>query len=314
MSEALSTPTAREPQRRGAPGLTWAIILISIGAIALLNNLKIINIYWLDLLQFWPVILILIGLDVLFGRRSLFGSLATAAVALVVVGGIVWFFGVLGTRLPNSASIVTEKFSKELGSAESVDANLKLGVGETALKALSGGKNVAEGTYTTNSSLKVSVAYETSGKTGNLTIAQSGSDKNINTLNNFVGDLNMSLTDAVPVDLTVEAGVGRITLDLTGINLRSLTVKGGVGSIDIILPDTGDFPVKVDVGVGSIDIRVSKTMAARVDYDGGLSSIDVPSRFNSAGKDQWETSDYDGAANRVLFQIKAGIGSVNITD
>jgi len=316
MSEEMpAAPTAtREPRRRGAPGLTWAIILISVGAVALLNNLNIVTISWIDLLQFWPVILILVGLDVLVGRRSLFGSVATAAIAVLVIGGLVWFVGVVGTRLPNAGPTVSRNFSQALGDVDAVAVTLKLGAGETSVKALSGSQNVVDGTYTTNSNLKLDVAYTTSGKTGRLVVSQVGTQNRVNTLGNYVGQLNMNLTDAVPVDLTIEAGVGQVTLDLTGINLKSLTVKGGVGELNLILPDRGDYPVKVEVGVGSIDIRIPRSLAARVDYKGGISNISVPKRFDAAGKGQWQTSDFTSAANRASFQLDSGIGSVDITE
>ncbi len=317
MSEELAptVSTDTEPRRRGAPGLTWAIILIAVGGVALLNNLKVINVNWVDLLNFWPVILILIGLDLVLGRRSLFGSLGMAAIAVVVIGGIVWFAGVAGSHLPLTGNTVTSRFSKELGSVDAVNVQLKLGAGDTTVTTLSGSQNVAEGSYTSDSRLKLNVDYDSSGSTGRLTISQTGTDNNFRFAgNNTLGELNVRLTDSVPVDLTVDAGVGEVTLDLTGIKLHSLTIKAGVGDINVILPASGDFTVNAKAGVGSLDIRVPKGLAARVDYHGGISSLDVPDRFSKVDGGRWETSGFAGAKDRVSLQIDSGIGSVDITE
>ncbi len=61
--------------RRG-PDLFWPIILIGAGVIFLLANLGIIpSNPWPLIWNLWPVILIVIGLDILLGRRSLLGGL-----------------------------------------------------------------------------------------------------------------------------------------------------------------------------------------------------------------------------------------------
>ncbi|HZY41209.1 MAG TPA: DUF5668 domain-containing protein, partial [Anaerolineae bacterium] len=76
--------------RRG-PDLFWPIILIGAGVIFLLANLGVITGNpWPIMVNLWPVILIVIGLDILFGRRSLLGGLVGAVLGLVLIAGLIF--------------------------------------------------------------------------------------------------------------------------------------------------------------------------------------------------------------------------------
>jgi hypothetical protein len=77
--------------RRQESNTLLALILITIGLIFLLNNFGILpwsiwNLLW----RFWPLILILIGLQIIFGR-NLAGRLLVALISLVLVAFILAF-------------------------------------------------------------------------------------------------------------------------------------------------------------------------------------------------------------------------------
>ncbi len=93
---------------RRSPGLFWPIIFIGGGVILLLSNLGYLVVNsWAMLWQLWPVLLIVIGLDVMFGRRGLWGSVISAFLALIVIAGVVALLfaaqsnpGILGAQSP----------------------------------------------------------------------------------------------------------------------------------------------------------------------------------------------------------------------
>ena len=69
------------PARRG--GLAGPILLIGFGLLLLLSNLGYISgSIWNILLRMWPVILIVAGIDLLIGRRSVWGSVLLIAIIL----------------------------------------------------------------------------------------------------------------------------------------------------------------------------------------------------------------------------------------
>ena len=74
-------------------GFVWPLILIFVGSIFLLNNLEILPWgIWDNLWKFWPIILVLIGFNMIFGESGL-GSFIVgiffAIVALLIVAMVV---------------------------------------------------------------------------------------------------------------------------------------------------------------------------------------------------------------------------------
>src|SRR5574341_311269 len=84
------SPEAPRNIRLRLPGLTWALILIALGVAFLLGNLGIINLSWWALAQYWPVALILLGLDLMVARRSAAGSLLVAGLSVAALIGVIW--------------------------------------------------------------------------------------------------------------------------------------------------------------------------------------------------------------------------------
>ena len=69
-----------QTQYRRAPSLIWPLVLITLGVLFLLQNLGYLPwAFWSVAWRFWPVILILVGIQLFFGRR------AWVAAGLVVV-------------------------------------------------------------------------------------------------------------------------------------------------------------------------------------------------------------------------------------
>jgi hypothetical protein len=68
----------------------WAITFITVGSLLLLNNLNLLpRTIWSELWKFWPVILILLGIQAIFGRSKL-GEFFVFIIGLALVGGILY--------------------------------------------------------------------------------------------------------------------------------------------------------------------------------------------------------------------------------
>ena len=65
-------------------------MLIGFGVLLLLSNLGVFpESGWAVLWRFWPVALVALGLDVLIGRRSLGGVIASGVLILISVGMLI---------------------------------------------------------------------------------------------------------------------------------------------------------------------------------------------------------------------------------
>jgi energy-converting hydrogenase Eha subunit A len=89
-AQAPAAAAPEEPRSRSASVL-WPTLLIAAGAVLLLTNLGYLpQISWDQLWRFWPVLLIAIGIDTLFSRRSLFGAIVGALLILALLGGVIY--------------------------------------------------------------------------------------------------------------------------------------------------------------------------------------------------------------------------------
>jgi len=92
----------RKYRRRNKPrSLLGAVIIIFIGIIFLLNNLGILPWeMWREFWKFWPILLILFGIEMIFGR-SRWAQIIVGIVVILFLLGIVWYFlSVQGVMAP----------------------------------------------------------------------------------------------------------------------------------------------------------------------------------------------------------------------
>jgi len=282
-----------------------------VGLAILLTNLGVVTINWQAVLSYWPVLLILFGLDFLLGR-SLLGSIAVALIGFAVVAGVIFWAGTQDVP-STSKGVVTEEFSPQaLSDIRELEVVLEIGAAETTVSALPGSSDYAfDGSYTAEDSLRVETDYRVRGSRGILGISQEG--RHVGSLTtSFVSKLDLRLTPSVPVDMVVNAGAGRVILDLSGVNLRSLSIDAGVGEMVITLPETGDYSVEINAGVGNLEIIIPETIAGQVNYEGALTTLNISSRFEKTGDNRWQTAGYARASDRATISLEAAVGSINI--
>jgi hypothetical protein len=322
----------------------WPIVLLGAGAIWLLSNLGYIQSIDLGLLfRLWPVILIIIGLDILFGRVAPWIS---AVLGLAVIAGLIAvliYAPSLGISRP--AQLNTEHLEEPVGGATSAIVDLRLSLESTDVFPLVSGQNLIEADmqHYGNGYLRVT------GETQKKVVLGSESNTSGNTWwwpfntgwDNDQG-WNVGLTDQIPLDLSVDGSLGSSEIDLTGLMLTDLNVNvsmgsmeitlpvsvsgyemdinGSAGSLEVTLPENTNLTVHLDGSAGSTSFTLPSNFALRVEVlDGGLGSVDLPSnlvRISGSGDAQegvWEVANFDTATYKITLIIShVGPGSINI--
>ena len=288
-----------EKGRRGYRSLFWPLVLIGIGVVALLGTMGVLSrANFVVLFRLWPVLLILVGLDIVFGRRSptIGALLGVGAVALIV--GLMLVGPSLGWG--EDLDVKTDRFSEPIGEATSARVSLDLSSGPTEITALSDSDDLidAELNYTGE------IEFEARGDR-DKTISLSERDADVFFFFDwFAGDdelrWDIGLSPQVPLDLAVDASSGSLELDLRALQLTGLNLDVGSGSVDGSLPaverrydarvdggsgacrldiaDGADVGLEIDVGSGSIDVETGADadLTMRADGGSGKLTIDVP--------------------------------------
>lgn len=250
------------PSRRGYRSLFWPIVLIGVGLIWLLSNLGLIGTVNLGLLlRLWPLILIVLGFDLLVGRRStllsaLVALVALAVVVVVLVAGPTW-------GLVRTPEVKTEQFSEPLGEAKSARITLDLAEAPTTIKALEDSHQLIDATLTHIGRI-VFTAQGTQEKTVSLHQEVDFNDWDWADLVGTEPRWEIGLSPRIPLALTLDGGSGASTVDLSALQLTALNADLGSGHSELQLPARPDQYI-ADLHSGSGHLEV--TVAPEADVD-----------------------------------------------
>jgi hypothetical protein len=290
-------------------------LLIGLGILFLLANLGVISFdFWRILIRFWPVLLIVAGLDLLFGRRAnwLGGVIALLLLAFVVLAA--YFTPVF--RVGGSAGPVeTQLIEQSARGVESANIRIDASISQLQIDAADADSdNLIEGSVRALPGENVISDYEVENDVARFVLESAGSS------GPFIwpffgsadrGQWDLRLNRDVPLRLTVSTGVGEAELTLEDLVLDDLDVNTGVGSTRVTLPDSGDFLADVEGGVGNLTIRVPQSLAVRIAVDAGLGGVSVRGDFVERD-DVYVSPDYDDARERAEVRVRGGVGSITI--
>jgi hypothetical protein len=222
---------------------------------------------------------------------------------------LILIFGFVYTACVSVGETEVETRTIDLGDVESALVDLDMGAGE--LEVHGGARELLDATFTYNvAQWKPQIDYDTSARQGVIKIRQ-GSTEGIP-----VGDTenrwDISLSEAIPIDLKIDMGAGQGVLDLKDIQLNSLDIDGGVGELKLDL--TGerdqDLDVNVDGGIGSATIYLPDNVGVKVYVNGGIGSVNASGLNKRNG---YYTNDIlDESDHMITIKISAGIGSIDL--
>lgn len=265
-------------EERGGPGqrsFFWPVVLIGVGLIWLLANLRVLPTPNVRLLiRLWPLVLIAIGLEVLIGRRS---PLISALIGFGVVGLAIALMALgsnLGIELSDELKTLT--FSEPLGSTESARIDLDLERYQTTVEALDKSDVLIGAELDTFTDVDFSVRGEREKTVSLRPVGDAGFDFGRAFTIPVDARWEIGLSPVTPLDLSVDVGSGSARLDLMGLELTGLRIVGGSGSMDLYVPAADSrYPVRVNGGSGSFDIEVEMGSDLEADFSVGSGSFDV---------------------------------------
>lgn len=301
------------------PSLVWPILFIGAGVYFLLVNLgHIAPISWEIVSRFWPVLLILVGLDILFGRRSLIGGLASSLLALLLVGGLLWLLIQSPEEIKKiewlnalNPAMKTQKLDVPLEQVKTADIDLSMGTGTQIVNALpETSLSLMEGKINYYGRLNYSV--EGTGDHRSIYLNSLNSD-NWLAFKIQATDWRISLHPDILYRIRLDTGSGRNKIDLSGLKIEQLELDTGSGRIDISLP-AGDYDAEMDIGSGQVEIYLPADAAAQVRLDQGSGRFRA-SGFNLVeGGDHdnaiWETESYSTSSQHINIDIDQGSGNI----
>ena len=303
--------------------LSWPLILIAIGLVFLLVNFGYIpGVTAVQLLNLWPLLLILAGVDIAIGRRWPLAALGidVAVIALglallttqpTVFSGPFFFdrdSGVVGQR----------DVSVERQSVTSLSLDINGGAGRFRV---SGGSTMLVEAHSPNEDLRLRRAeFDKSGEHADVRIDHNGNRR----AGGVMAEVETRVASDVPIDLELNGGAGEFFIDLSDMIVSSAELNVGAASLTLTLPrptpataapttkPAPEVRIEVNAGASSIIIDVPEGVEARVTTNGALLSLRSTNARLTVNDSSAETSGYASATARVTVRVTAGASSITI--
>ena len=307
--------------------IIWGVLLLFIGGVLLLDNFDVINFYWRNVWDFWPIFLIILGVNILFNKNnSQTGNIISLSILVIALSVLF----VKGQEEPtNKFWWSNGRHTIEIDGDEDNDTdNKKLSFSEPYIEAdsakktilnLSGGGTSFDLKGETDSLFaaevrkrngEFSLTKTTSDSVNTLTFKMQNNKKSYSFGNGTSVDVRLNTNPVYEMNLKM--GAGELKFDLADYKVRTLNFDGGAAELNIkfgaLLPITD---VNVKTGVADVKIEIPEGSGCRIKTKTGLSSKDFTG-FTKISEGVYETSNYQSAANKIFINFEGGISSFEV--
>jgi hypothetical protein len=306
--------------------LFWAIILISVGILFILNNLGIISFTWYTIWRLWPLIFILWGIAILPVRDI---------VKFTLLGGLMLVTALVISKLPdkspwplhfhhhgNSWNLDALDNDDESDTRNFKDQKLSVPFDSLAVKGILD-LDAAAGNFNLSDTTADFLSFSKTGDIGNyeLTSSDKAGTKDISlklTDSHSSGTVKENkvviLLNSKPSwTLNFNIGAADMNLDLSRFRIDTATFDAGASSMDIRLGDLNPVStLTFNAGASSIDIRIPKTAGCQVSSESFLVSKDFEG-FSKKGDHIYQTANFSTSKSKIYITIKTAVSSIDIS-
>lgn len=309
----------------------WGIILILLGGLFVLENLNLIDFYWSDLVDLWPVLLILWGVSILPVK----GGWKALISLLIIVGAIsytlqnkdgekIWRFDddtTVEFRIgdeddadwdeDNDEDMTSMEFQKE---QIPYDSNIT-----RAYLKFDGAAGVFK---IKDTSMVYLMDFQKKGNMGKYEIEPERKDSiyivdielsntTIRGRNNF-NEANIKLNKNPIWNIDLNLGAADARMDLTAFKIHKVEVDGGASNIDIKLGSNNPKTrVEVDAGASSFVLRIPRESGCQVQFETFLAGKDLDG-FVKESRKFYHTPDYKSSKHQIHVVVEAAVSSFTV--
>lgn len=311
--------------------IIWGILLLFIGGVLLLDNFGVIEFYWRNVWSFWPVFLIILGINILFNKNnSQTGNIISLGILLVTLS----FLFVKGQSRPehgfwwdkNSFRIDTDnedrENDREYSKLNYAQPFLASDSDKKTILNIRGGANTYELKGETDSlfaadvnenrkGMKFMLSKETTDSVNTLTFKMNGKSKGLYFgENGNTVDFYMNVLPTWEVNLFM--GAGKIDFDLAKYKVRTFNFDGGAADIDVKIGDLVPITdVNVQVGMADIKIEIPEGSGCRIKTKMGFSSKEFDG-FNKLENGTYETPNYKSSTKKIFINLDGGFSNFEV--
>jgi Domain of unknown function (DUF5668) len=319
-------------------------ILMLIGFLFLADNYNWFSFDWHTVFRLWPLAIIMLGINMIVGKRSsaatgLTIALIAICVPIAMLKGVKrdvedrfeWFRNDddhNNRSNEKSAENDSDMSEKKQNFSESMESSL-----ETATLHLAGGATkftigggtsdlISADAKMTGNFPEYALNKKVNGSNADLELkAKEGKDgegihfnmdENDDTNIDIKNQLDVKINEKPQWSLDIELGAGKADIDLSTLIVKKISLKTGVASTEIKLGDKADkTEVTVESGVAEVEISVPKGVGCRLETKDAALNMNDFDGFTKNGS-SYETANFQGSKKQIVISFKSGLSKLKV--
>lgn len=294
------------------------LFLVFLGALFLLINFGYLGWdIWLVFLEFWPLILIALGIRLIFRHNMVVQILVFL---LIFVFPFVYYLGFgSGTNIRyfphwfRSDNYSTYNWAED-NDGRSQEGRISLEIGAGSL--IMGGTDKFAEVNAEGAVRKPSVKVDRSGTKAEITVKQHSIIDRMPMIGkkSFTEEWRIGINRDIVWDLNLSTGAIKGEFNLQDIKFKKLDIDTGAGSLRFVFGDTGmTSDVDIDAGAGNITLVFPEKIGVRARLSTGLGNKNFtgPAAWEKDGE-TYTTGNYGEAPTKINIIVDHGAGNVNI--
>ncbi len=291
---------------------------------------------------FWPVLLILAGVAVLFNEKRSFYNPTTALLVAFAIPLAIYNFAADGVdeiksninkefhfdfdddnwdsyrdkRSGDSSVRVGDRIEQdfEVPLNDKIEkAKLKVGGGAAEFHLEEAKKGIFEAkTLLMSGTYKLS-DYQ-SDDVQDIEFEMKGHNRNFRLGDGELHNEVFLKLNKKPVwDIELGIGAGDLAFDLSSFKVEKMEIKTGAAAVDVKLGSLLDESrIEVESGVAKVKLAVPESVGCQIKMDGALNSKDFEG-FSKKDGSIYQTANFNEASRKIYIKVSSGLSSVTVT-
>ncbi|MBK0382147.1 hypothetical protein I5M32_04170 [Pedobacter sp. SD-b] len=314
-----------------ADKIFWGIIFVFVGGIFLLENFNVIDFSWGHIWRFWPLLLIISGVNIIFARSSSKISVIAMVVITVAALAFICYEGLNdGGKNRNHIGWV---FSDRDGNdwddshdpgrtdnvsnySEDFDAKIKNATlniygGASAFQIENGNDRLFE-SRVKESITRYFLKRTDTDSTAVLEFRSKKNDGSFNFKDDEYGKVKMKINTQPLWDVNLKMGAGKADFDFSQNKVHNISLKGGAAEFDVKLGNLyNDVNLSAETGLADVNIQIPTTAGCKILVSSGLSSKTFKG-FIKMDDGSYESPNFKTAAQKIHITLKGGLSNFEV--
>ena len=286
------------------------VLLITAGVLLLLVNLGFLKpVFWWQLIQLWPVLLIAFGLR-LIAKDAWAMNIAVLVLIGATIGYAMWVSETDAAVGPKNTSRFNQTWSQGI---EEVDLTVNFGDGR--IKLTDGSSELVRATLDYYRDEPI-WEFSRSGSQAALVITQEelrSNSVNIPSMRRQTRDWDIILHYAPEWDITLNSGACTLDADFSRLTVDNLEVNTGASDIKIRMGEQAkDGKITVKAGASNVQLLLPQNAGVKVDITGALSNNNLAEAGFIKADDYYFSPGYDDAEYYYDLDISVGVSNIMV--